>query len=320
MPETGKPNNFKGAVGNYKLSARVDKSHVKTNEAISLKINLSGVGNIKLAELPKVSIPQDIEQYEPKISSSVNKEQSKIRGSKSAEIILIPRIRGKYQIKPVSFSFFNPRTKKYQTLSTKPIYLQIDKGSRSQTAVSAQSSGLSRREVALLGKDIRYIKETSEFVPIHYKPYLATSFWVSLISALILFMVFIIIDDRNARISGDEQLARKRRAGKLASKQLSIARARLTDEDKAVFFKALSQALQGFVRDKLNLELTDFSAVNINKVLSGRGIPNDEITEYQAVLQESDYSQFAGTGSSQTECKELYNRAKSILTRLEKWI
>jgi len=320
LPEQGKPKDFNGAVGDFKFSIRADKSNAEVNEAISLKLKLRGAGNIKLAELPKIFIPEDIEQYEPKISSDVSKDGNRVSGSKTAEIILIPRIPGIYKIKPVHFSYFNPRSKKYETIVTKPISLQISEGKGGTVISGVQSSGLSRKEVSLLGKDIHYIKAFTEFKAISFKPYFSAYFWSVIFIGLIVFMAFVIYDDRQARISGDARLARNRRAGRLASKQLSNARHRLQDQQKSEFYKSVSLALQGFVRDKLNIELTEFSAVNINNVLTERGIPQDEISEYQDVLQESDFKQFAGTASTTEECKALYNRAKNILTRLEKWI
>ena len=290
------------------------------NEAVSLKLKISGAGNIKMAKLPKLSIPPDIEQYEPKISFKTSKDNGIIRGEKSAEIILVPRIAGTFTIKPAAFSYFDPRDKKYKFSKTKPIVLKVKKGS-GQPAVSAiQNSGLSQKEVALLGKDIHYIKESGELEPVSYKPYLSFYFWGSVLGMLVLFMAFIVYDDKQARILGDERLVRRKRAGRLASKQLALARRHLNDEEKGEFYKAVSLALRGFVQDKLNIELTEFSAANVSRKLSDRGIPAEEIENYIAVLEESDFKQFAGTGSSAEERKELYERAKTILTRLEKWI
>ena len=320
LPTEGKPNNFSGAVGNFQFSIQTDKRAAEVNEAISLRMALRGSGNIKLARLPEISIPHDIEQYEPKVSSKVNKDGGTISGSKNAEIILIPRIPGAYQIKPASFSFFNPAQRKYQTILTKAIDLQIAKGSGGPTVPASSGSGLSRYEVTLLGQDIRFIKEFSNFTVIDYKPYLSVTFWAAILGLLGLFMVIVLIDDRQARISGDERLARNRRAGKLASRQLANAKKHLTSADQGTFYKLVSLALQGFVRDKLNIELTEFSAQSIGRVLNKRGIPDDEIKEYQSVLEESDFKQYAGSVSSMDERNDLFNRARNILTRLEKWI
>ncbi len=320
LPAEGKPKNFSGAVGNFKFSAKVDKHKTNVNQAISLKLDLQGSGNIQVAELPNVVIPTDIEQYEPKVSSRIKKDGNIISGSKSAEIILIPRIPGTYQIKPIRFLFFNPRSKKYETISSKPIQLEITEGPDGPVLSGTRRSGLSQHEVTLLGQDIRFIKEFSEFSPINYKPYLSYYFWGSMILALLFYMGILVYDDRLARISRDEGLARKSRAAKLATRQLAIAYKHIDDTDKSVFFRSISSALQGFVRDKLNIELTEFSAQNIEQALSARNIGAGEIKEYQRVLEESDFLQFSGSNSTTEECHSLYERAKTILTRLAKGI
>ncbi len=320
LPELGKPKDFSGAVGNFNYTLRTDKTETNVNEAVSLRLKIAGAGNIKMAELPKLSIPPDIEQYEPKISFKTTKDKGVIRGEKSAEIILVPRVAGTFTIKPAAFSYFDPKDKKYKFSKTKPIVLKVKKGS-GQPAVSAvQNSGLSQKEVALLGKDIHYIKESAELEPIAYKPYLSFYFWGSVLGMLVLFMGLIVYDDKQARILGDERLVRSKRAGRLASKQLAVARRHLNGEEKGEFYKAVSLALRGFVQDKLNIELTEFNAPNVRRKLSARGIPAEDVEKYVAVLEESDFKQFAGTASSSEERKELFERSKTILTRLEKWI
>ena len=320
LPEQGKPATFNGAVGQFDFDVSVDKYTAATNEAISLKLKLRGKGNIKVAGLPTVKIPVDIEQYEPHVSSNISKSGNIISGTKQSDIILIPRIAGQYTIKPVAFSYFDPSNKSYKTIYSKPIHLNIKQGKGTAGVQNAvNQSGLSRQEVALLSSDIRYIKEFTELQKKGYKPWQAPAFWSLILGMLILFTGFIAWDERQARIAGDARLVRKRRAGKLAAKQLARAKKLLKGSDSVEFYKAVSLALQGFVQDKLNLELTEFSAANIRRVLGARGIPEEEIEEYQSVLEETEFQQFAG-GSQSTTPQQIFDRARAILTRLEKWI
>jgi hypothetical protein len=298
----------------------VDKNATEINDAIELKIQLSGVGNIKLIDVPKPSIPQDIEQYEPKISSNINKQGNTISGTKTAEYILIPRIQGQYEIKPIQFSYFDPRTKKYNNITSNPIALNIARGSGSQMAMTSPGSGFSRQEVTLLGQDIRFIKEFSDFSIIGYRPYESIKFWSGILGGILLFIGFIAINNYQVRLQSNENLARSRRAGKIASKQLAEARKKIESENHNEFYKAISLALQGFVRDKMNIDLSDFSVTNVRKVLSERKVDQMEIDDYISVLEESDLRQFANIGSGLDEKKTIFTKSKDILTRLEKWI
>jgi len=319
LPVAGKPVDFNGAVGDYQFDVSVDKTETSANEAIALKLKLRGQGNIKLIELPKPDIAGNIEQYDPKLSTNIENANA-ISGSKTAEYILIPRVEGEYEIKPIKFSYFNPNSKKYNTITSKPIRLKINKGSGPSLAVGAQGGQFTRQEVALLGKDIRFIKEFTEFQRIDRKPYLSFQFIGTLLLSVILFTGFIFYNNYQVKLTGNEYLARSRRAGKYASKQLAEAKKKMVSTDDGEFYKAVSLALQGFVRDKLNIELTDFSVVNVRTALEKRKISKDEIDEYIAILEESDFRQYANIGATSDDKATVYNKAKDILTKFEKWM
>ena len=147
-PQENKPADFSGAVGRYDFSVTLDKSNVKVNEAVSLKIKLSGTGNIKLIELPKPIIPPDMEQYEPKINSTIKRSGNKISGSKTAEYVLIPRLGGDFTIKPLSFSYFDPKDKKYVTLRSKALTVKVSgKGSAVSNPLSWATPSTARRSL-----------------------------------------------------------------------------------------------------------------------------------------------------------------------------
>ncbi|MGD9898572.1 MAG: BatD family protein [Calditrichaceae bacterium] len=319
LPESGKPEGFGGAVGQFNFDVSVDKQTANINNAISLKQILTGVGNIKLTDLPAPLIPPDIEKYEPKIATDINNSGSVIRGEKKAEYILIPRIAGKYNIKPVSFSYFDPEQKRYMTISSKPIELMVS-GENGQLSAANGMQQFNRQEVSLLGQDIRFIKENTAFVRVGKKPYMSYSFWISIFSGLMLFIGFSVYNDYQVRLSGNQELARRKKAGRIAGKALADARKKISLENQSEFYRSISQALQGFVQNKLNLELTDFGKQNLEKSLRHKGIADGEIQEYLEVLDESDFRQFANIPANDLDKQVLYDRAKSILTKFEKWI
>lgn len=320
LPEEGRPADFSGAVGQYQMQVNVDKQTAKTNEAISLRIKISGQGNIKMVNLPDPVVPPDIEKYDPKVSTHVDNLGETIRGSKTAEYILIPRMPGDFEIKPLTFSYFDPKSKKYVTLSSNPITLHITGKPVSEMAGPGGSANFDQRYVQLIGQDIRFIKEFTHFRRIGYRPYKSFAFWGLMGLGLVLFVLFVLFNDYQARLSSDERLLRSRKAGKIAAKQLSRARELLSDEKQEEFFKAVSNALQGFVRDKLNLELTDFSTPNVRKHLNERNIDKEVVDEYISVLEEADFRQFANIPATREERQAFYERAKKVLTSLEKWI
>ncbi|NOX88711.1 MAG: protein BatD [Calditrichaeota bacterium] len=320
LPEEGKPADFSGAIGDFSLKVSVDKKEAKTNEAVALKVVISGRGNIKMVNLPEVTVPPDIEKYDPKVMTNINNLRSEISGTKKAEYILIPRIPGDYQIKPLRFSFFNPRTRKYVTLTSKPINLHVTGEQSVALGVPGGGGAVDQRYIEMIGQDIRFIKEFARFQPVGYRPYLSFKFWGLIGLGLVFFVLFVLVNDYQSKLASDERLIRSRKAGRIAAKQLSRAREALKTEDHSQFYKAVSLALQGFVRDKLNLELSDFSTPNVRKHLSERQIDPQVIEEYVSVLEEADFRQFANIPATQEERRAFYDRAKEVLTILEKWI
>ena len=320
LPQEGRPADFSGAVGKFNFDVKIDKNQVKTNDAVSLKINISGQGNIKMVNIPDVIVPPDIEKYDPKIKTQLDNVGAVIRGKKTAEVILIPRVPGDFLIKPLTFSYFDPQLKKYVTLKSKAIPLHVTGTQSVALNQPIGGSSLDQRYVDLIGKDIRFIKEFSEFRPIGYKIYRTFKFWGMLGFGFLFLIVFVLVNDYQARISGDERLLRSRKAGRMASKQLSRAHDLLKTGDYDQFYKAVSNALQGFVCDKLNIDLSDFSTPNVRKHLAERKIEPKVVEEYISVLEEADFRQFANIPDSEEERRKFYERAKKVLTSLEKWI
>ncbi len=319
LPKEGQPPDFSGAVGQYTLSVSVDKARVKTNQAIALHVKISGKGNIKMVRLPQVPVPPGIEKYDPKINTQVDNLGESIRGTKKAEYILIPRVPGDYTIPALSFTYFDPDSKRYITLKSKPITLHITGAPAVVTAVPG-GTNIDQHYVQMIGQDIRYIKEFSRFQRKGYRPYYSLTFWGLMGLGLVLFVLFVLFNDYQAKLSSDVRLVRSRKAGKLAAKQLTKAQEALKTGDQELFFKAVRSALEGFVRDKLNLELTDFSTPNVRKHLLDRKIDEAIVQEYISVLEEADFRQFAKIEARSEEMRNFYDRAKEVLTKLEKWI
>ncbi|MBN2426316.1 MAG: protein BatD [Calditrichaceae bacterium] len=320
FPTKDKPDHFDGTVGDYKFIVGVDKTNISVNEAISLKMTVQGVGNIKLVNLPVLTIPPDIEQYEPKIRTDINNKGKYINGSKQSESILIPRVPGEYQIKPVTFSFFNPSKRKYETITSQPLTIHVTGEQTLASGGTITGSGYSRQEISLLGKDIRFIKESADFFPLSYRPYLSPSFWVILFGMFISFLAFVFYNEHQVKIQSNIKLARSRKAGKIASRHLALAKKKVDQDDQYEFYKAISSALRGFVQDRLGLELTDFNSHSIQKVLSEKGIDEEVITTYTDIVTESDFRQFANIQDSKEARRDFFEKARMVLTKLEKWI
>ena len=318
LPVAGKPADFSGAVGQYSLRSSVDKTSVKTNDAIALKVVLSGTGNIKMLPEPRIDIPPDFEKYDPKVSQQIKRTGSSITGSKTYEYVLIPRFPGIQKIKPVSFNYFNTKSKSYERLLTKEIVIDVAKGDEDMIVVG---SGLSKEEVKLLGSDIRFIQTA---VPAFSKRgrYLYNSplYLMLLVLPLVILGAVVYYRSYQDRLSENVAYARNRKANSLAMRRLKKAKRVLSENTQKAFYAETSKALLGFLADKFNISAAGIVTDQVEELMKQNGIEENVISQYMECLQICDYQRFAPSTSSMEQMNAFYEKAKSAIIAVEKII
>ncbi|RMH62353.1 MAG: protein BatD [Calditrichaeota bacterium] len=315
LPDEDKPADFNGAVGHFRMKTTLDKKTVAVNDAVTLKIQLAGQGNIKLLNVPEPVIPPDIERYDPKIHQTVKRKNSTVSGVKTAEYILIPRVPGDYTIAPGAFTFFDPDKKAYVTLKN-PSY-RITVSGKAGNGAPISTGGMGKREVALLGRDIRYIRENTRFLDKSALHRSMTQLAWAHIGALAFFALFLFYDQRRVRLTADTVSNRKRNAGRVAARWLKDARAQ-READAAAFYKALNEALTGFIRDKLNMDLSAFNADDIENYLKNKAVSDTTVDKVKTALNETLLRQYGGTGDTREDRERLLNDIRVLINQLEK--
>jgi len=317
LPTQNRPEGFSGAVGEYNLEASVDKTEVDTDEAITLKITISGIGNIRLLPKPKVIIPADFEQYEPKETERINRKDNTISGSKTFEYVLVPRFPGTQRIKPVTFSFFNPKTRQYETLTSPETVIQVAKGQ--EQFVRPGGSGLSKEEVRYVGRDIRFIKlQSDRFQPLGYRFYNSFPFLAILIVPLLLLGIAFLYKNHVDKLTGNEAYARSRKANAMAMRRLSRAKSLLHIDTQKEFYGEVSNALAGFAADKLNKSKAGLLSDELESEFKRHHIDSELTSDYFSLIRECDYRRFAPTGVTQEVMEQSYKQAKNVIIKLEK--
>ena len=318
LPSEGKPANYSGLVGNYNITSLVDKKQVKTNEAISLKIEISGTGNIKMIPNPKVELPPDFEQYPPKVSEKISRNERGITGSKIYEYVLVPRHPGLQKIKPVEFSFFDTRSKRYKVIRTREIPINVEKSNDQFSVVTA---GRNKEDVKYLGQDIRFIQLG---MPSFKK--IASHFYKSFYFFLILILPLIAIGSSYGyrrhldKLSGNIAYARGRKANQMAMKRLSKAKKYLSEETQRQFYAKISNALMGFLGDKLNISSAGIITDEVEDLMKNKGMKEEVIKQFLLCLKMCDYQRFAPSEAKIDEMKLFFDEAKQAIVTLEKVI
>ncbi len=321
----GAPPDFKGGVGQLAMSTSVDKKTTRTNEPVSIKVTLSGTGNIKLLEGPIVQLPPDFEQYSPKVSESISRSQSRISGSKTFEYLVIPRYPGLKVIKPIVLSYFDIGKREYVRLRSPQIELNVEQG----TAAPATMAGVTREDVRLLNQDIRYIKVTgSRFHRAGDRPFSSTLFLVALFLPFAGMVGAFVYARQKQIVMLDQAGYRNRKAMRVAQKGLKEAEYLLKEKSGQMstpsskqrlrFYSEVSRALWKYLGDKLGIPQAEYSVEGAVAELTRRGVPPERAASLRTVLESCDMARFAPTSLELGAMQRVFDEAQRIIVELER--
>lgn len=313
LPEE-KPESFSGAVGSFSLTSDLNKLNVKTNEPVSLKINISGTGNIQLLDVPEIKLPAGIEKYEPKETDQINRK-SKISGRKTFEYLIIPRTSGKKEIPPVDFTYFDPDKKIYVTLSSPKYIINVEKS----TAGNFIADDYSKEDIKLLGEDIRYIKTSTDDIGKKSGILLLQfGFWTAAAVPLLALAGLILFKKRNEKLSANMQMLRYQRAQKIAKTKLKKAKILMDSHDQNGFYSEISQALYGYLEDKFHIPKSELSLDRAVTELEKKNLAKDLIMNFKRCSEKCEYIRFAPESNGNAEMEDMYNRSAEIIIEIEK--
>jgi hypothetical protein len=317
LPKEGKPESFNGAVGDFTLSSSIDKSKTKTNEPVSLKIDIKGNGNMKLIDISEVKLPPGVEKYDPKVSEQINRT-NKISGKKTMEYLIVPRTPGEKKIPGIAFSYFNPNKKAYVTLNTNPYTIEVEQGDR---VFEPDISGLNKEDIELLSEDIRFIKTSdgdlskkTELLVFRF------GFWAAVGLPLIALIGLVTLKKRDEKLAANVQLLRYQKAQKVAKNRLKIARSLMVTKQDKAFYTELSLALFGYLEDKLHIPKSEFSVDRAVFELQKRKIDQDIVDRVQNVAQKCEYVRFAPGSDGAEKMNDMYNQLSDLIIDIEKSI
>ncbi len=313
LPEEGKPASFKGAIGEFKISAKIDKQKVKVNEPISVKIKISGSGNIALLEIPDLKLPPGFEKYEPKTTQKIYRKNV-ISGTKTIEYLIVPRIAGEKTIPPIEFTYFSLKQNKYVTEKTSPFNITVEKGEGEYTQTAA---GYTKEDIKLLSKDIRFIKTDFKLQKRSTIRLINNWFWFALVFPLLVLITLIGYQKRKDKLSGNIGLLKFQKAEKNAKNKLKQAQKFLENGDKESYYNGLSQALFGYLEDKLNIKKAEFTKERAVAKLRELNVNEDLIKKVEQLSDKCEFARFAPNAQSSQSETELFEETNNLIQQLQ---
>jgi hypothetical protein len=316
LPQNNVPESFQGAVGKFSLSASLNKRRAKTNEPIALKATITGTGNVKILEAPKLKLPSDFEQYDPKVKEDITRSGEMINGTKTFEWLIVPRYPGDKKIPALEFTYFDVGQKRYITLRTNEFNIFVEKGS---AEASQSAAGLTKEDVKLLNQDIRFIK--TEIGSLHEKNkeliHPGTALLLTGIP-LVAFIGLLILRQKALADMSDVVSFRSRKAMKIAAKKLLNAKHLLTQNKHEAFYAEVSTAMWRYVSDKLDIERSKLSIDNVTQQFLQKKVSEELTQRIKACLEACEFARFAPGSSSQEEKNKMYETATNVIIATER--
>jgi hypothetical protein len=316
---TGKTGSFAGAVGSYKMTSSINKEKLKTNEAVTVKINISGTGNLKMIKNPEIIFPNDFEPYDPKVDLNTKVTTHGVSGTKTIEYLAIPRYAGDFTIPSVEFSYFDPQTKSYKKYATPEYKLQVEKGKGGEET-SAVVNYSNKENIKYLGKDIRYIN--THLVDIRPKEsffFGKTSYILFYLIPALLFATFFFIYRKQIKENANIALMRTKKANKVANKRLKFAGKRLKENNREAFYDEILRALWGYLSDKLSIPVSCLTKDNVESELFRYGADEVLIYELMNILNTCEFARYAPSQGA-AEMDELYKAVIQAMNSMENTI
>ena len=316
LPLAGRPADFDGAVGQFDLNVRFNKTELKSSESFQATVKVSGRGNLKLFSLPTFNAPSSLEVYEPEHKERVKTNLLGMQGSIEDTYTVVPQYQGNYPIPSIGFSFFDPVKEEYVRLRSNETLIDVYEGPVAATPVKKQNTPQIKSPVTSEAT-FDFIKLETELVPIETTPlYGSKRFWLWILSPLVLFVLTLLVLRKIENTTVDPVTRKQKLAARLAKKYLSSAKKVLGD--KALFYDALERALHNYLKAKLSIETTDFSKDHIARLLEEKKASKENISAFISVLEKCEAARYAP--STAVRMQEDFDQALTVITALDREI
>lgn len=311
----GKPEGFSGGVGDFSISSSINETKVKTNDAVTLKVVISGTGNLKLLSTPEVKFPDDFEVYDPKVENNFRLTNAGLSGSQVIEYLAIPRNAGTFKIPPIKFSYFDIQSHSYKVLTTDEYTLQVEKGAGNAAQTIANFTN--KEDLKVLNEDIRFIKQNDVvLVPKGNFFFGSMGYYLFYLIPGIAFIVFFIVYRKQIAANANVAKMRTKKANKVAVKRMKLAGKLLGENKKDDFYDEVLKALWGYISDKLSIPVSRLSKDNIEEELRKYGVDDALIQDFLRILNDCEFARFA-PGNDNQAMDKVYAASLDMISKME---
>ena len=314
----GKTGAYYGGVGEFSLSSTISSTDVTANDAVTVRVILSGTGNLKLIKTPELKFPQDFDVYDPKVENKYTIKGGRQTGNKVYEYLIIPRHAGQYTIPSMEFQYFDPKSGTYKTTRTDEYTLNVAKGqggSDNQTSVAY----VNKEDLKYVGQDVRFHSTPATLKSGKGGFYGSLQFYISLAAPLLILLVLIAVSRKRIADSANTAKVRAGKANSVATRRLKVARKLMKENRKNEFYDEMMRALSGYMADKLSIATADLSKDRIGELLRDRKVADETVNQVVGLMDECEFARYA-PGDDTGRMDRLYDEAVTVIGKIENTI
>ena len=310
----GKTDAFYGGVGDFSLSSTISSTDVTANDAVTIRVILSGTGNLKLIKTPEFKFPQDFDIYDPKVENKYSLKNGRQTGNKIFEYLVIPRHAGEYTIPALEFQYFDPKSETYKTLRTDEYTLNVARGqgSDSQTSISY----VNKEDLKFVGQDVRFHSTPLTLKSIDSQFYGSALFYLCLALPLIILIVVVVISRKRIAEGANMAKVRTKKASSVATRRLKSAGKLMKAGRKNEFYDEMMRALSGYMGDKLAIPTAELSKDRIGQELRDRKVADELVRQVIGLMDDCEYARYA-PGDDTGRMDHLYEQAVEVIGKIE---
>ncbi len=313
---SGAPSSFAGAVGKFTLESELPQENITANSSANYMVRIAGRGNLPLIQAPDLQLPTSFEKYNVKTTESLQSSISGISGYRQFEYPFIARAEGEYTIPAFEFSYFNPQTANYVTLSTREMTIRVAADSLARAAGSGLVSAISKEDIQILDRDIRFIKLGSSELSSKGDMLMWSPLYFILVAVIVLLAVVLYFPLKRGIVNrSNDTFVRGKRANKVALQRLKKAHEYMKMGNDKGFYDETLRALWGYMSDKLNIPVSNLSKENIREELSKRGFAEEQSSRFINIISECEMAQYSPMASGQMA--EIYADSVRLLSKIE---
>jgi BatD DUF11 like domain len=309
---TGAPPGFLGAVGQYRMKTRVDRSELNVGESLQYVVTISGTGNLATLDMPEFIPPTAFELYDPENKLSLNRSGRVLKGSKTFTYVMVPRSNGSFELPPIDFSYFDPSAGRYRTSHADPVAIHVSGVASTPVGITTTTNGLPVDDIAPPMDAAGEWTRTDNSV-------LTRRTWPYVVLGIPLFFIvgLIFVDRHRRRLATDLTFARGIQAHPLARKNLKKARSLMAVETAPAFFDELERAVLGFVGNRLNVSERGLTRATLDHLLKQNHVRSELRTRLHHLLDTCDRGRFAPVDMLNEAFESAYEEASGLIVAID---